>query len=165
MKKEWLLLISTVVVSMLLAIGLLRLFAPQMFGIPIDLQMVQVSKEVVPFYENVFRKEDYQSKEFLLKDPYVNVRARPLHDSLFRNKGPHDILRFRNKHIPNVADIVVLGDSQSYGGNARLEENWPSLLVRYLKDKSPVLYNMSTSGWGAVQYLDMFTKALLFQPR
>ena len=83
MRKEWLLLLSTVTVTIVLAIGLLRFFAPQLLGIPIDLQMVQVSKEVVPFYENVFRKEDYESKEFSLKDPYTNIRARPLLNDLF----------------------------------------------------------------------------------
>ncbi|MFQ5586624.1 MAG: SGNH/GDSL hydrolase family protein, partial [Thermodesulfobacteriota bacterium] len=165
MKKEWLVLTGTVIVTIMLAIVLLRFFAPQLLGIPIDLQMVQVHKEIVPFYENIFRKEDYQSKEFMLQDPYTNIRAKPLFNNLFGIEGPTDILGFRNRFVPNIADIVVLGDSQTYGVNAVLEENWPSQLVHYLKKKDPTLYNMSTGGWGAVQYLDMFAKALLFQPR
>ena len=165
MKKEWLLLIVTVVVTILLALGLIRVFAPQLLGVSADLRMVQVSEEVVPFYENIFREEDLRSDDFLLQDPYTNIRAKPLFSNPFRYEGPHDILGFRNRSVPNIADIITIGDSNTYGVNAALEENWPGQLARHLDEKSPLLYNMSTGGWGAVQYLDMFAKALHFKPR
>ena len=165
MKKEWILLIATVVVTILLALGLIRIFAPQLLGVSPDLRMVQVSEEVVPFYENVFRAEDFKTDEFLLQDPYTNIRAKPLFNNLISFQGPHDILGFRNRSVPNVADIITIGDSLTYGVNAITEENWPGQLARYLDEKSPLLYNMSTGGWGAVQYLDMFSKALSFKPR
>ncbi len=164
MKKEWVLSIAVVAVTLVVAIGLIRWYAPQLLGIPVDLQAVRVSKEVPPFYENVFRKEDVESREFLLKDPYTNIRARPLFIDL-TSLGPHDLLGFRNRSIPDVADVVAIGDSQTYGNNTVLSENWPSQLKGDLRDKQPVVYSMATGGWCAVQYLNMFSNATFFRPR
>lgn len=163
--KEWLLLAAAVGVTLLLALGLIRWLAPQLLGIPLDLQTVRVSKEVPPFYENVFRKDDYQSGDFLLKDPYTNVRARPMYYDVSGMLGPHDILGFRNISVPNVADIVTIGDSQTYGNNAALVANWPSQLGRLVADKPATVYSMAVGSWGAVQYANMATYASVFTPR
>ena len=163
MKKEWIVLLLIVTVTLLLSLVLMRWFAPQLLGIPVELRLVQVGKKVPPFFEGVFRLEDYKNENFLIDDPYVN-RAKPLHADM-GSMGPHDILGFRNRRIPNIADIITIGDSQTYGNNAVLEQNWPSQLVVNLKNQSPVLYNMSVGAWGAAQYFEMFAKALLFQPR
>jgi lysophospholipase L1-like esterase len=164
MKKEWVLSVGVVAITLVVAISLIRWFAPQLLGIPVDLQAVRVGKEIPPFFENVFRKEDVESKEFLLKDPYTNVRARPMFIYL-TGLGPHDLLGFRNRNIPNIADVIAIGDSQTYGNRTVLAENWPSQLERMLKDKRPVVYSMATGGWCAVQYLNMFTNATFFHPR
>jgi lysophospholipase L1-like esterase len=164
MKKEWVLSIGVVAITLVVAIGLIRWFAPQLLGIPVDLQAVRVSKEIPPFFENVFRKEDVESREFLLKDPYTNIRARPMLTYL-TGVGPHDLLGFRNRNIPNIADVIAIGDSQTYGNRTVLAKNWPSQLERMLKDKRPVVYSMATGGWCAVQYLNMFTNATFFHPR
>ena len=161
MKREWLLLIFSVFVTIAISLGLLRWFAPQLLGIPIDLQMVQVSKEVPPFFDNIFRKEDYSSKQYIIGDPYVK-RAKPLFPDA-GTMGPNDLLGFRNRQIPNVADVITIGDSQTYGNNAHLETNWPGHLRQQLSDNRS-LYNMSVGGWGAVEYLEIFTKAPYFQP-
>ncbi|MCR4346775.1 MAG: hypothetical protein NUV55_06195 [Sulfuricaulis sp.] len=79
--------------------------------------------------------------------------------------GPHDLLGFRNMNIPNVADVVTIGDSQTYGNNVGIAENWPSQLERLLKVKRSVVYSMASGGWGAVQYLNMYTHATFFRPR
>ncbi len=63
------------------------------------------------------------------------------------------------------ADIVTIGDSQTFGNNASLENNWPSRLRSELADKRPVLYSMAAGGWGAVRYLDIFMNATVLQPR
>lgn len=167
MKKEWALLIGIVTVTLLIAIGLLRVFAPGLLRIPASLQLVKVSKKVPPFYEGIFRKEDFDSREFQINDPYVEIRAKPLIPELWMKQlvGPHDILGFRNRYVPNVADIVVIGDSQTYGNNVVMENNWPNQMLGNLNKKKPVLYCMAAGGWGAVQYFDMFEKALLLQPR
>ena len=166
MKKEWILLSATVLVTAALFLGLLRWLAPQLIGIPADLQMVQVSRELPPFFEGVFRDKDYAAQDLVLKDPYTNVRFRPLLPTS-GGTGPHDILGFRNTGIPNSAGIITLGDSQTYGIGEPRENNWPSQLVSRLQrpGSTPLsLYNMAVGGWAAVQYLDMFPKALRLEP-
>ena len=53
LKKEWLLMGVSVIATLLLALGLVRWFAPQLLGIPVDLQLVKVQKEVPPFFDNI----------------------------------------------------------------------------------------------------------------
>lgn len=165
MKKEWLLLVSIVVVTTAIVLAIVRWLAPGLLGISIDLQMVQVAKEVPPFFDNVFREEDHQTDEFLINDPLTGIRAKPLFVGQSGIRGPHDLLGFRNNGIPNHADVVVLGDSQTYGNNAVLEQNWPSQMRPFFAPKRAVVYSMAVGGWGGVQYLDMFDKAKVFQPR
>ena len=89
-------------------LALIRWLAPGLLGIPVDLQIVRTSDEVVPFFENVFRPEHRKSGPFLLNDPYTVVRARPLYGG---PAGPTDLLGFRNSDVPNRADVVAIGDS------------------------------------------------------
>jgi lysophospholipase L1-like esterase len=161
MKKEWVLLLGVTAVTTMIVLAGVRWFAPQLLGIPIDLQSVRVSEKIPAFYEGIFRSTN--SKEFLLKDPYIRVRAKPF---LPRNfyAGPHDLLGFRNREIPNIADVIIVGDSQTYGNNVLLEYNWPSRLQNLLGNQASV-YSMATGGWGAVQYFDIFMKSLFFRPQ
>jgi len=163
MKKEWLLTIVSVLLTFIFVLSLVRWFAPQLLGLPIDLQMVRVSKEVPPFFDGVFRQEDYASKEYILQDPYI-IRAKPLLPGFYR-MGPNDILGFRNRNVPNIADIITIGDSQTYGNNVFLEQNWPNSMLKSMNYPTPVLYNMSVGGWGGVEYFEIFNKALYLQPR
>lgn len=164
MKKEWLLLVSTVVVTAVIALGIVRWLAPGLLGISTDLQVVQVAKEVPPFFENIFRQEDFQAKEYLINDPITKVRAKPLFP-VVSGMGPNDLLGFRNKGIPNKADIVVIGDSQTYGNDVPFEQNWPNQMKPFFTPKKAAIYSMAVGGWGGVQYLDMFDKAKVFQPK
>jgi lysophospholipase L1-like esterase len=170
-KKELLLLLMTILVTVGLAVFLLRFFAPGLLGVSRDLQMVQISQEVPPFYENVFREEDYslekfifKTEDFILQDPFTVTRARPLWPDQV-SMGPNDILGFRNRAIPNVADVVALGDSQTYGNNVPLELNWPSRLKAHISHADPVIYNIAVGSWEGLQYLEMFPKALFLKPR
>jgi len=155
-----------VVAGVTLSISLLaiRSFAPQWLGLPVDLRMVQVDERIPPFYENVFRKATADHKEFLLNDPYTLVRARPLTPNYGSASGPHDLLGFRNRAIPSFVDILIIGDSQTYGNNAPMYDNWPHVLARQVEDVPAVVYSMATGGWGAVQYLDMLNKGTAFGP-
>lgn len=164
MKKEYVLLFASVIATVLISVGLLRWLAPHLLGLRPDQLLVKVSKEVPPFYANIFRAEDFRSTDYLINDPLTAVRAHPLLMDTF-GAGPNDILGFRNRSVPNVADIITIGDSQTYGNNASLEDNWPSRMSQLLDKKKPVLYSMATGGWGAVQYLYMFQFVPLFQPR
>jgi hypothetical protein len=163
--KEGLLLLGSGVVTLLAVLGLIRWLAPGLLGGPADLQLVQLDEKVPAYYRGVFQDDGSSSDgEFLLKDPLTRVRARPLYPR-YKGLGPHDILGFRNTAVPVAADIVTIGDSMTYGNNAFLEQNWPSRMAVNLKREDINVYNMSTGGWAAVQYLDMFGYALAFQPR
>ena len=52
--KQWLVLVAAVTVTVSLTLGIIRWQAPQLLGIPVDLQLVQVSKKVAPFFDGVF---------------------------------------------------------------------------------------------------------------
>ncbi len=163
MKKEWILMFFSVVATLTAALGVIRLMAPQLLGLPVSLETVQVDEKVPPFYENVFRIEDYKSEKFIIADPIV-VRAKPrLGD--FGVTGPHDILGFRNRAVPNTADVVTIGDSQTYGLNAVLENSWPGQVDKLLENRISGVYNMSCGAWGAVEYLEIFYKSLIFHPK
>lgn len=156
--------VGSIVLTIVTSLLLIRWLAPQLLGIPVDLQLVQTSESIPPFYEGVFREQDYASTSLLLKDPQTIIRFRPL---LPENggTGPHDILGFRNTGVPNTADIITLGDSQTYGMGEPFSDNWPSQLTGYLKQQEATVYNMAVGGWGAVQYLDMFAKAAKLEPK
>lgn len=164
MKKEWLLAIVSTLVTLLIAVALIRVYVPGLIGAIPGQAVVKLDRKVPAFYESIFRNKDYASKKFLLNDPYTLVRAKPLMPSM-QGMGPNDMLGFRNDRIPNVADIVVIGDSQTYGNNAPYKYNFPSLLEVYNADRYSSVYNMSTGGWGAVQYLYIALKARVFRPR
>ena len=164
MKKDWLLAVSVVVVTVMAAVGLLRWLAPGLLGAPADLQLVQLDEKLPAYYRGVFQSEHLGIGEYLLKDPLTRIRARPLFPR-FMNLGPNDILGFRNNAVPVAADIITIGDSMTYGNNAVMEHNWPSQLQAILGRDAGSVYNMATGGWAAVQYLDMLINAVAFQPR
>ena len=166
MKKEYLLLFLSVVISLVAVLGLIKWQAPQLLGLPVDLQLVQVADERPPFYENVFHSPGWNSDKIILKDPFTRVRARPFHQDL-AGYGPNDLLGFRNSHVPTATDIVVIGDSQTYGNNASMQNSWPQQMADQLgmSGIGVSVYTMATGGWGAVQYLEMARYALLFRPQ
>jgi lysophospholipase L1-like esterase len=77
--------------------------------------------------------------------------------------GGHDAWGFRNRRVPETADVVALGDSHTYGNRATMEDAWPSVLGR-LTGKS--VYNLGMGGYGPNQYDYLLqTKALGLKPR
>lgn len=163
MRKEFLLLVFSSLLTLALGIGLIRWLAPGLLGVPADLQLVQSDQRVPPFYQNVFRVQDLNSRDFILKDPHVK-RAKPLVADL-GVMGPNDLLGFRNRAIAVRPKIITIGDSQTYGNNAALEQNWPSVLARRLGLPPAAVYNMSTGGWSALDYLYIADKARALQPK
>ena len=164
MIKEWIIVAIITLATLAGALQILRTYAPGLLGIPVDLQMVKAAKSVPPFYENIFRADDMQSKEFLLQDPYTKTRAHPLFPASTKI-GPHDLLGFRNHAVPNVVDIITIGDSQTYGNNVLQMSSWPSIVGRTLANRGNTVYNVSTGGWGAVQYLYMAANVTVLRPR
>ena len=74
----------------------------------------------------------------------------------------HDALGYRNRAVPPQADIVALGDSQTYGATLRADQTWPEQLERLGVGRT---YNMGVSGWGPLQSFLVLDEALDRQPR
>lgn len=164
--SDLLTILASTIITLAVAVGAVRYFAPQLLGLSSDIQLVKTSKEIPPFYEGVFRASDYASEEYIIPDPFVK-RAKPLFPDI-GGMGPNDILGFRNRNIPNVTDIIIIGDSQTYGNNASIDTNWPNLFVAGLNKNNGnyiTHYDMAVGGWGAIEYLEIFYKSLLFQPK
>lgn len=162
-QKDLVLAVASSLIALLLAVGFIRWLAPGLLGGARDLELVQADEKVPPFFEGVFRPEHFRTTEFLLKDPRTLNRPRPFHGEIPPLAlGPHDILGFRNRSVPAVADVIVIGDSQTYGINVQLEDSWPGWMTRGLHGAS--VYSMAIGGWGAVQYADMFVNAAAFRP-
>ncbi len=86
-------------------------------------------------------------------DPHLVLRGNPLNRE-------HDAAGYRNPRRPTKADIVVLGDSQSYGpSDPRLA--WPRLLSA---ETGQSVYNMSLPGYGPGQSLLQLDDALSLKP-
>lgn len=69
---------------------------------------------------------------------------------------------FRNEKVPERADVVCIGDSQTYGFFLLDHETWPSYLA---EGSGPSTYNMSAGGYGPLQYLALTKRALTLEPR
>lgn len=69
---------------------------------------------------------------------------------------------YRNPEVLDRADIVALGDSQTYGYNASFDESWPNRLAS-LRGES--VYNMGVAGRGPAQYALLAEDALALRPR
>lgn len=101
------------------------------------------------------REQEAFSEEFLLKDPELHHRIAP-------NAPRHDANGFRNDAVPGRAEIVALGDSQTWGTNVQRSEAWPQVLGRL---SNSTVYNMGVGGYGPLQYSALTTKALSFFPK
>jgi len=91
----------------------------------------------------------------LIPDDIIKCKIKP-------NSGGHDAWGFRNKTVPEKADIVILGDSQTYGVNVRSRYTWSTSLQRLT---SQTVYNAGLGGYGPVQYYYLLiTKVLQLDP-
>ena len=91
----------------------------------------------------------------LLDDPLLGKRTPP-------NAAGHDARGWRNESVLEQADIVAIGDSQTWGVNASLAETYPSVL----SDLSGYsVYNMAQGSYGAVQYRILAERAIELSPQ
>src|SRR4030095_10174267 len=91
----------------------------------------------------------------LINDPVLGFRLAPY------TLG-HDANGFRNDSVPQHADVVVLGDSQTWGVNAERQDAWPQQLSK-LSGRSA--YNMGMGGFGPAQYKALLPQALRLSPK
>ena len=80
---------------------------------------------------------------FLVEDEALGLVVEP-------NSAGHDAWGFRNRSVPPQADIVAIGDSQTYGIAATANNSWPVHLEQLTGRK---VYNMALGTYGPAQYL------------
>jgi len=89
-----------------------------------------------------------------IPDKILNYRGNPKHLE-------HDKRGFRNPTDMAQADIVAMGDSQTYGTGVNSDDAWPRQLERLSLLK---VYSMSFGGWGPTHSLILFDDALKLNP-
>ena len=104
----------------------------------------------------------------LVLDPVDYLAVDPVYDPVLRvrlepNAGGHDAWGFRNRSLPDSADVVTIGDSQTYGISAPAHASWPAQLADLTGRR---VYNMALGTYGPVQYYELLrTRALRLRPR
>ena len=74
----------------------------------------------------------------------------------------HDASGWRNPEVLERADIVALGDSQTYGNEVAMLNAWPLLLGARIGVSA---YNMAFGGFGPVEYYLLGPEAMEKRPR
>ncbi len=91
----------------------------------------------------------------VLPDLKRSLRIRPY-------SAGHDARGCRNAFVPARADVVVVGDSQTYGVSTSAEASWPRVLGRGL---GRVVYNLAVPGYNPVDYWSLVDEdAFAFSP-
>ncbi|MEM7029616.1 MAG: SGNH/GDSL hydrolase family protein [Chloroflexota bacterium] len=90
-----------------------------------------------------------------LKDKQLGWRPNPQHPD-------HDHNGFRNKSVPEQADIVAMGDSQTYGMGVLPDQAWPQQLAAL---DNTTVYNLALGGYGPGHSLVLFDDALDLKPK
>ena len=90
-----------------------------------------------------------------VQDDLLGHRPKPLYRD-------HDERGYRNRKALNKADIVCLGDSQTYGKGVECEEAWPHQLSL---ETGRSVYNISFGGWGPTQSEVLIDQTVLLQPK
>ena len=97
---------------------------------------------------------DYLEVE-LVADDFLGEKVKP-------NSAGHDSWGFRNKSVPKSADIITIGDSQTYGVSATANYSWPSILKEITQKN---VYNLALGGYGPMEYLYLLeNKAIILNP-
>lgn len=76
-------------------------------------------------------------------DPVLNHRIAP-------GASGHDDWGYRNKDVPEAAEILAIGDSMTYGIMAKSFESWPARLEEIT---GRTTYNAALGGYGPLHYL------------
>lgn len=84
---------------------------------------------------------DYLRPE-LSRDPVLGHVVLP-------GSAGHDEWGFRNRRVPARADVVAIGDSQTYGVSAKGSESWPAQLAGI---SGLEVYNLALGGYGPMEY-------------
>lgn len=103
--------------------------------------------------------------ESLLASPWTETRPAIPDRRLGHRPSPgypgHDRNGFRNPKAPRKADIVALGDSQTYGTGVGPESAWPRQLEAMT---SNTVYSMAYGGYGPTHSLILWEEAAALSP-
>src|SRR5262249_32881213 len=92
----------------------------------------------------------------VVEDDILGARVLP------RSSG-FDEWGFRNPNVPHSVDIVAIGDSHTYGNNAKMIDSWPYVVGRITGHS---VYNLGLGGYGPNQYFHLLkTHAVQLKPR
>lgn len=96
----------------------------------------------------------------LVVNPVDYLLAHPVFDSVLGGRlephdAGHDKWGFRNHEVPEQADIVTIGDSQTYGVGAPAQLSWPAQLAELT---GLTVYNASLGGYSPVQYREVLRR-------
>jgi len=112
--------------------------------------LVIVLELTAPWIERVLPQ--YPSST--VPDPILGSRYRP-------NFLGHDTRGWRNRSALETAKVVAIGDSQTWGMNATMDETW-TMVLSNLTGLS--VYNMAQGGYGPMQYAQLAHEALKLSP-
>jgi len=74
----------------------------------------------------------------------------------------HDSKGFRNPKVLAKADVVALGDSQTYGTGVEPEQAWPRQLEPMI---AQTVYSMAFGSYGPVESLILWDEAIALEPK
>src|ERR1051325_2787661 len=119
-----------------------------LFGLVMGLVLVEAGLRII-------EKRSLVQDPGVINDPVLVARYAP-------NAPGHDARGFRNAQALAKADVVALGDSQTWGVNVLAAGSWPQQLGR-LSGLS--VYNMGVGSYGPAQYLILTDQALRLSPQ
>lgn len=90
-----------------------------------------------------------------IPDERLGYRGNPNHPD-------HDARGYRNARALASADVVTLGDSNTYGISVKREQAWPSVLAARTGLN---VYNMAFAGYGPGQITPQWPETLALRPR
>ncbi len=92
---------------------------------------------------------------------YAKISHPPFQYRVAANAPGYDARGWRNVQALDRAEIVVLGDSQTWGINALIHETWTAQLGTL---SGQAVYNMALPGYGMAEYALLLDDALTLQP-
>ena len=98
---------------------------------------------------------DAASEPTFVEDPLLKFRGNPAFPE-------HDFRGFRNPGAHDRADVVLLGDSMTYGGEVSPDETYGHVLAT---ETGAAVYNMAIPGWGPGQAAFVLPDALALKPK
>ncbi len=99
----------------------------------------------------------------LVLEPVDYLMATPVFDSILGRRlepgaSGHDQWGFRNREVPRQADVVTIGDSQTYGIGVPRRSSWPAQLSELTGRQ---VYNAALAGHSPPQYYELLRRYAL----